>query len=206
MVNALCLDLMGTIIVDPYLEALEAGTGMDVRSAHRVKDPHAWPDFEMSRIDEATFVARFFASDAADGLRFDAEAFHAVRRKGYAYLPGMDALLDDVAGHVRCYVASNYPVWIEELADTFDLRRRTDGIVASCHLGVRKPERAFYTRLLEVIGHEPAACLFVDDREVNCAAAEDVGMKAHLFTGADDLRARLRAEGIPVPASSADGP
>jgi HAD superfamily hydrolase (TIGR01509 family) len=199
MLTALCLDLMGTVIVDPYLEALRAGTGMDVRAAHRVKDPHAWPDFEMARIDEATFVARFFSPEAAEGLRFDAEAFHLVRRRGYAFLPGMAELLEDTEGVVRRYIASNYPVWIEELADTFELRRRTDGIVASCHLGVRKPDPAFYTGLLERIGHAASECLFVDDRVDNCTAAEEVGLKAHLFTDADDLRRRLDAEGLELP-------
>jgi HAD superfamily hydrolase (TIGR01509 family) len=196
MLSALCLDLMGTIIVDPYLEALEAATGLDVRTAHRFKDPHAWPEFEMARIDEATFVARFFSEDAEDGMRFDVDAFHTTRRRGYAFLPGMEDLLRDTEGRVQRYVASNYPVWIEELADTFDLLRRTDGIYASCHLGVRKPDPAFYTELLERIPHDAAECLFVDDREVNCAAAEDIGMKAHLFTDAEDLRRRLRAEGV----------
>jgi FMN hydrolase / 5-amino-6-(5-phospho-D-ribitylamino)uracil phosphatase len=199
MLNALCLDLMGTIIADPYLDALEAGTGMDVRTAHRFKDPQAWPDFEMAVIDEATFVARFFVADAAEGLRFDADAFHCARRRGYAFLPGMAELLDATEGRVRRYVASNYPVWIEELADTFDLWRRTDGIFASCHLGVRKPDPAFYTELLARIPHDPSECLFVDDRAVNCAAAEEAGMKSHLFTDAADLRRRLAAEGLVLP-------
>lgn len=193
MLQALCFDLMGTVIYDPYLEALEAGTGMAVADAHRVKDPRSWPDFELGLIDEAEFVRRFFA-DPDGGLEFDAAAFHRVRRAGYRYLPGMRELLDELAGVADRFIASNYPVWIEELSQTFDLARHFDGIYASCHLGVRKPDAGFYTALLDAIGYRAEQCLFIDDRPLNCDAAAAAGMAVHLFRGAHGLRTRLVAE------------
>jgi hypothetical protein len=36
----------------------------------------------------------------------------------------------------------------------------------------------------------------IDDRLINIEAAEAVGMHGHLFTSAEDLRARLEAEGL----------
>jgi FMN phosphatase YigB (HAD superfamily) len=42
----------------------------------------------------------------------------------------------------------------------------------------------------------PDETLFIDDRQINIDAAEAVGIRAHLFTGADDLRARLEADGL----------
>ncbi len=203
MLRALCLDLMGTVLYDPYVEALEAATGMGLDDAHRVKDPTCWPEFEIAAIDEAEFARRFFGDPAA-GHRFDLEAFHRVRRAGYRFLPGMRELLDDVAGRLERYVASNYPVWIEELRQTFAFDRCFDGVYASHSLGVRKPDEAFYRALLDAIGRQPAECLFVDDRTVNCDAARAVGMAAHHFDGADGLRARLRDEGI-VFADPPDG-
>lgn len=202
MLRAVCFDLMDTVIADPYLAAFEAGTGMSLRDAHRIRDPQAWPDFETGAIDEAEFVRRFWL-ESERGRPFDISAFHTARRGGYAFLPGMDALLDDLRGHVDRYVASNYPAWIDEVAETFVLSTRFEGVYASCTLGVRKPDAAFYEALLGAIGRTPSECLFVDDREVNCVAAEDVGMRAHVFTGADDLRRRLAAEGIPI-ARTAD--
>jgi hypothetical protein len=38
--------------------------------------------------------------------------------------------------------------------------------------------------------------LFVDDRKINVDGAEAAGMRGHLFTGAEDLRKRLEAEGL----------
>lgn len=195
MLRALCLDLMGTLVVDPYRDALVAGTGLEFAALAGLRDPDAWPAFESGRIDEAEFARRFFADPRA-GHRLDLAAFNRARRAGYRFLPGMEALLADTEGLVRRYVASNYPVWVDELTRTFALDRRTDGVYASHHLGVRKPEPAFYERLLARIRHEPRACLFVDDREDNCTGAEAAGMRSHLFTGAGDLRARLRADGL----------
>jgi HAD superfamily hydrolase (TIGR01509 family) len=203
VLRAVCLDLMGTLIYDPYLEALEAATGLDVATAHRFRDPSSWPDFEAGRIDEAEFVHRFFRNGDQD-RPLDLAAFHRVRRRGYRFLPGMVALLDALEGRLDRFVASNYPIWIEELRETFGLDRRCEGVWASCHLGVRKPDPEFYRLLLDRIGHPPEACLFVDDRTVNCTAAEEAGMRAHHFDGVDGLVERLRSEGVDVHLGSGD--
>jgi HAD superfamily hydrolase (TIGR01509 family) len=204
MLRALCLDLMGTLIYDPYLEALETATGLDIETAHRFRDPTSWPDFECGRIDEAEFVRRFFRN-GEEGRHLDLAAFHRVRRDGYRFLPGMSALLDALEGRLDRFVASNYPVWIEEMRARFELDRRCEGVWASCHLGVRKPDPAFYRLLLERIGHPAEACLFVDDRAVNCAAAQGAGMRAHRFDGVDGVVERLRDEGVEVHLSLSDG-
>ncbi len=197
MLRALCLDLMGTLVTDPYREAVRAATGLDLEDLAQLKNPDAWPAFEAAAIDEDEYARRFF-TDSTSEHTFDLQAFHRVRRAGYRFLPGMEALLDDTAGRCERYVASNYPVWVEELATRFRLRERTEGVWASYHLGVRKPRAAFYLRLLARIDRTPGECLFVDDSADNCAGAEAVGMRAHLFVDADDLRARLRAEGLTV--------
>ncbi len=195
MVRALLLDLMGTVVYDPYLEALEAATGMTSADAHRVKDPDSWPQFELGRIDETEFVRRFFADPAA-GLRLDLDAFHRVRREGYRFLPGMAALLEDLDGRVDRFIASNYPVWIDELHATFDFDRHFEGVFVSCRLGVRKPDPGFFELMLDAVARPAHECLFVDDRRANCAAAAAVGLPAHCFDGAEGLRQRLVSEGV----------
>lgn len=195
MLRAVCLDLMDTLLHDPYLDALEAATGKDVAALRPGADPDLWPQFEVAAISETEFVDRFFAPPPA-GRPLDLEAFHRVRRDGYRFLPGMAELVDELGGRVARYVASNYPIWIEELRARFALDDRFEGVWASHHLGVRKPDQRFYERLLEAIDQRPSQCLFVDDRVANCEAAEAVGMRAHVFTGARDLSARLRKEGV----------
>jgi HAD superfamily hydrolase (TIGR01509 family) len=193
MLTALYIDLMDTIVSDPYREALRAATGLDLSEVAGRRDPAAWPDFERGAIDEDEFVRRFFA-DGEDV--FDIDAFHRARRAGCALLPGMADLLDELDGRVDRHIASNYPVWIRDVVAAHGLDERVEGVHASHELGVRKPDPAFYALLVERVGHDPATCLFVDDRPANCTAAEAAGMRAHVFTDAEDLRRRLVAEGV----------
>jgi HAD superfamily hydrolase (TIGR01509 family) len=192
-IAALCFDLMDTVLHDPYREAIEAATGLDLHTASKARDPRCWPEFEIAAIDEAEFARRFFPTGTH---AFDLEAFHRARREGYRFLPGMRELLETLRGRVRTYVASNYPIWIEELRTSHDLDALFDDVVASHHLRVRKPHEDFFRAFVARVGHAPSECLFIDDRAQNCEAAERFGMRAHLFIDADDLRARLVREGV----------
>lgn len=192
MVRVVCFDLMDTVLYDPYREAVRAATGMGISELRTLRDPGAWLEFELALIDEETFARRFFA----DGSTFDIATFHRVRRAGYRWLPGMRALVADLHGIVGRHVASNYPIWIDELRVRFGLDTVFEGVWASHHLGARKPDPVFYDRLANKAGVEPGDCLFVDDRRHNCEAAEAVGFRTHVFAGAEDLRYRLTREGV----------
>lgn len=74
--------------------------------------------------------------------------------------------------------------------------RRFRDIVVSGEEKMLKPDPAIYFLALDRFGLKPAEALFIDDREINVEGARAVGMHAHLFTTAEDLRARLQAEGL----------
>lgn len=190
---------MDTVIRDPYREAIEAATGLPLAEALPLRDPRSWPEFEVAAIDEAEFARRFFGAgsgrpDEPRAPAFDLAAFHRARRAGYAFLPGVRPILEALRGRVRTFVASNYPVWIDELRATHRLDELFDGVFASHHFRVRKPSRAFYERLLEAIGLPAEDCLFVDDRAANCEGAARLGMRTHVFVDAETLREALVAE------------
>ena len=207
MLRVVLFDLMDTVLHDPYREALEAGCGMPLEELMAHRAPGAWPAFERGEIDEAAFAAGFYADPAA-GRTFDLDAFTRVRQAGYRFVDGMPDLLEDLAGVVERWVASNYPIWIRELAARFGFDRFFEGVVASSDLGVRKPDPEFFRGVLARTGHQAGECLFVDDRDDNIRAAAACGMAVHRFTGAGPLRAALRASGLAVPrrAGPAAGP
>jgi HAD superfamily hydrolase (TIGR01509 family) len=197
-VRAVAFDLMDTVVRDPFREALEAATGLELRELFARRDPDVYPAFERGEVDEAAYWAHY--ADA--GIAVDPDEFHRVRRAGIGLLPGMGELLDELGGRVVRATASNYPSWVEDLVDTH-LSGRVDVVVASCHLGVRKPEAAFYTSLLARLGRPADEVLFVDDREVNVAGAEAVGLRAHRFVDAATLRRWLRDQGVGVEVGGA---
>jgi epoxide hydrolase-like predicted phosphatase len=66
-----------------------------------------------------------------------------------------------------------------------------DAVVLSGELGVRKPDRRMFLLAAERLGVTPRACILVDDFSWNCAAAEELGMRAVLHRGAADTLAAL---------------
>jgi putative hydrolase of the HAD superfamily len=66
-------------------------------------------------------------------------------------------------------------------------------VVDSAFVGCRKPEQRIYEILLERIGLPADACLFVDDVEVNCDAARELGMTSVHFRVNDQAIGEIRA-------------
>jgi putative hydrolase of the HAD superfamily len=71
------------------------------------------------------------------------------------------------------------------------LQTDTDGVFASCDLGARKPERAFFDRLAERLNLEPASLLLIDDSHENVAGARAAGWNAEHFTTRQAFRKHL---------------
>jgi epoxide hydrolase-like predicted phosphatase len=65
-------------------------------------------------------------------------------------------------------------------------------VVDSGFVGYRKPERQIYEITLERLGLPASACLFVDDLEVNCEAARELGFTAVQYREADQAIAEVR--------------
>jgi 2-haloacid dehalogenase len=91
------------------------------------------------------------------------------------------------------FSADFWPPFVAKERAFFD---RFRDIIVSGEVKLLKPDPAIYWLALDRFGLRPADALFVDDRAINVEAALAIGMKAHLFTDATDLRARFEAEGL----------
>ncbi len=68
--------------------------------------------------------------------------------------------------------------------------------VASCEVGVRKPDPAIYALALERMGVSPAQAIYIDDRPELVEAGRRVGLTAIRFENSRQLEADLRAAGL----------
>jgi epoxide hydrolase-like predicted phosphatase len=66
-------------------------------------------------------------------------------------------------------------------------------VIDSGYVGYRKPEKQIYEITLERLGLPAEACLFVDDMELNCEAARELGFTAVQYRDADQAIADVRA-------------
>lgn len=80
--------------------------------------------------------------------------------------------------------------------DRFGLRDVFAAFFSSCFLGVKKPDDALFATALEVSQREPAACVFVDDRDINLECARRAGMTAIHYLGLDSLQAAFADLGV----------
>lgn len=66
-------------------------------------------------------------------------------------------------------------------------------VIDSAFVGFRKPEPEIYRIALERVGVEASAALFVDDTEINCTAARELGMHAVWFCTTEQAIAEIEA-------------
>jgi epoxide hydrolase-like predicted phosphatase len=132
---------------------------------------------ERGEISEAEFQRRL--ESRLDG-RFD---FEHLRRLYFERLEPNREMIDfvrDLRGRgLRTALCTNNvrewePLWrskLPELDEVFEV------VVDSAFVGSRKPEREIYDITLERLGGvKPQECVFVDDIDVNCEGARDLGM------------------------------
>lgn len=62
----------------------------------------------------------------------------------------------------------------------------------SCRIRHAKPEPDAFRHCITALGRAPHEILFIDDSGRNVAAAEQLGLRGHVFTGRDALLSRLR--------------
>ncbi len=192
-IQAVLFDVMGTLVHDPFFVEVPQFFGTDLRTLVARKHPSAWESFELGHIDEDGLAEQFFA----DGRRLDVEGLKAAMVEAYRFLPGIEALLEALHGRgVAMHTLSNYPRWYRLIEAKLAISRWVPWTFVSCEMGERKPARAAYDLAAERLGLAPEACLFVDDRELNCEGARAVGMDAVRFVDADTLRADLVARGL----------
>jgi putative hydrolase of the HAD superfamily len=118
-------------------------------------------------------------SDLNDAMILWVQQLHAAGFKT-AILSNMPA---DMATHLRKNFA-----WLSH----FD-RHIFSGEVRSV-----KPEPAIYQHCIDALGVQPAAALFIDDREINLEQARAAGIHTIRFESVDQLREGLQALGFTI--------
>lgn len=147
--------------------------------------------------DLRTMITSFIADK---GLDVDPDAVLAVWHETHT-LPGVFDLLDEVRRRgVRVYLATNQqPRRGERMIAEKGYELHTDGAFYSYQMGVAKPDPRFFRIILDALGCEPRATLFIDDVAENVETARTLGIEAVLFdsdSGTTGLRAVLLGYGL----------
>ena len=205
MIRAVISDF-GGVLTSPLIEAFlayegESGVKFEElgKAMQRVaeKSGGEYPLFRLERgeISEREFLGSIEAE--LDGyVRLDSlrETYFANLRPNR---PMIDYMRELRGRELRMAILTNNvrewePHWrakLPELDEIFEI------VVDSAFVGMRKPDPRIYELTVERLGDGLTAgeCAFVDDNEVNVAAAAELGMSGVHFTGNEQARAELEA-------------
>jgi 2-haloacid dehalogenase len=113
-------------------------------------------------------------------------------------IPGAPALLRELKETgLPVYALSNWSAETYPIAERrFDFLSCFDGVVISGRLGVKKPDLAIFTHLLQTYRLEASTTLFIDDYDRNIVAARRSGLQALRFESVPQLRHALESRGV----------
>ena len=94
---------------------------------------------------------------------------------------GVEGVLDELIGRMPVYALTNTnPTHYDYFTRHMPLLQRFDRVIASFHVGYRKPETQIFEATAQLIGHAPADLLFIDDLMANVEGARAVGYHAEI--------------------------
>jgi putative hydrolase of the HAD superfamily len=156
---------------------------------------HPLYELECGRMTEHDFLARLGAQLTEDlGRDIEMQSF---AERYFAHLEPnepMIAFLRDLRsrGYRLAMLTNNVREWEPRWRAMLPVDERFELVVDSAFVGLRKPDPAIYRLTCDRLGVAPERCLFVDDIEVNCAAATDLGMAAVVFRSSEQAIAEVR--------------
>ncbi len=171
----------------------ELGTAM--AAATERHGEHPLFVLEKGEISQAEFLRRIAAElDGARSVDGMLDVYFAHLERNHEMIDFMAELSD--RGLRMALLTNNVREWeprwrplLPEIDDIFEV------VVDSAFVGMRKPEPEIYQLTVERLGGgvEPADCVFVDDIEVNCQTARQLGMAAVAFETTEQARAGIES-------------
>lgn len=95
-------------------------------------------------------------------------------------------------GYKLSILSNHAKEWIDHCEDKFNFHELFDTRVYSYEVGASKPDPRTYEAVLTQLKTTSEKCLFIDDSEINIAAAHALGFSTILFTTAASLRDELK--------------
>ena len=203
MVEAVIWDFGGVLTSSPFeaFARFETEHGLPADIIRRTNASNhwenAWAKFERAEVDIETFDQLF----AVESLALGAE----VRGKDVLPLlsgdlrPEMVVALRRIGAKFKTgCITNNLPanaigslggksLYVAEVMALFD------HVIESAKIGLRKPDPRIYRMMVEALGVDAKACVYLDDLGVNLKPARDMGMTTIKVVNAPQAIAELEA-------------
>jgi putative hydrolase of the HAD superfamily len=196
----------GGVLTSPLIEgfaAMQESSGLSLEALGNAmvrvyEEDGAHPLFELEtgRLSEHDFLERLGVALTADLGR--PVELHGFGREYFAKLEPNQPLIECMRalrsrGYRMALLTNNVREWEPYWRPMLPVDEIFEVVVDSGFVGMRKPDREIYDLTLERIGLPAVECLFVDDTEVNCQAAAELGMKTVHFRTTEQALSEIGA-------------
>ena len=151
-------------------------------------------ELECGRITDDEFTGQI--SDALEPILGHRPEFREFGLTFFEALHPNGAMIDLIrevkrVGYRAALLTNNVKEWEPLWRSMLPVDELFETVVDSGFVGCRKPDPRIYEITLTRIDLPPEACVFIDDMEINCEAAEELGMKAIHFRETAQVKAEL---------------
>lgn len=199
MIRNIIFDV-GKVLVEWEPEAAMRKLGMDEAAVRAVADATVhtpeWDESDRGALTPAELLDGFVrrAPEYEKEIRLFWENIGLAIYQ-YDYVKNWMRTLKEQGFHL--YILSNYGEWTyAHTQEALSFINDVDGALFSFQVKQIKPEAEIYQTLLKKYDLIPEECVFMDDREVNIAAAKAHGINGIVFTTYTDAVEKLREYGV----------
>ncbi|MBV9803538.1 MAG: HAD family phosphatase [Solirubrobacterales bacterium] len=153
-------------------------------------------ELETGRLSETRFLGSL--SDELSARRGSRVRLDGFGERYFRHLEPNQPVIDHMRGlrdrgYRLAICTNNVREWEARWRAMLPVDEIFDVVVDSAFVGARKPEPRIYEITLERLGTPPEATLFIDDVEINCRAAQELGMAAIHFRTTDQAIEAIEA-------------
>jgi putative hydrolase of the HAD superfamily len=153
-------------------------------------------ELETGRITETAFLGMLSSELSAQrGSPVEMDGFG---ERYFQYLHPNERLIEYMRelrgrGYKMAICTNNIREWEARWRAMLPVDEIFDVVVDSAYVGSRKPEPRIYEITLERLGASPGATLLIDDIDVNCDAAQQLGINAIRFRSTEQAIEEIEA-------------
>jgi len=179
-VQVVCFDVANVLVEIDIAHAIaRLGPHVDNRLAQKIQELGQWEPydaFERGRIRGAQFLCALRAHLDIDLHHTELIAWWNSSLRNM--VDGVEGMVSEIIGRIPIYALSNTnPMHFDYVMRHMPLFHRFDRVIASFHVGYRKPEAPLFKAAAQLIGQSPENILFIDDMMTNVEGAKAVGIK-----------------------------
>jgi epoxide hydrolase-like predicted phosphatase len=158
---------------------------------------HPLYELERGKLTEAEFLRKL--GDSLEPVLGHRPELHRFSEIYFDALHPNEPMIDLMreaksSGHRMGMLTNNVREWEPLWRSMLPVDEIFEVVVDSGFVGCRKPDREIYEITLERMGVSAEECLFIDDIDVNCDAARELGMSAVHYQHNDQAIPEIRGE------------